>query len=208
MDLGDKMDFGAISSAYSSIVYPVSIDVPRPSPSENGTDSDKMPASDDDMLVDSPRSTSKQTQVPSLRADGKDSDGAQATHNGDSVADSESPASKTRLGSSRDKEDSDDEMWATPTGSPAITSSQHGQDLYDQTDSNDSIAALTDLSTRLRFEVRIPGMPADRREQYHDLDSGVVGMITEKSVLGGGSIEYRVEFTDGRDGMVRRALIF
>jgi hypothetical protein len=207
MNLSDNMDYEAVSSANSSIVYPVSGDVPHPSASENGTDNEMLEP-DDDMLAESPRSTSEQTQASLLRAGWEDGDGAQAINHGKPVVESGSLASESRLCSSRDEDEvDDDEEWATPTETPVMNSPPHGRDLYDQTESNDSIAEVEDLSKRLRFEVRIPEMPADQKEQYQDLDSGVVGVITEKKVLDGGSIEYRVEFTDGRDSMVRRAHI-
>jgi hypothetical protein len=55
-----------------------------------------------------------------------------------------------------------------------------------------------------RFEVAIPEMPTEIRDEYATVYSDVVERIAD-AVGGRGQVQYSVEFTDGREDLVRHS---
>lgn len=62
--------------------------------------------------------------------------------------------------------------------------------------------AIEGLKRPTQFEIRFPSLSDEYRDKYVRIESDVVETVKGEDISEGGSLFYRVEFTDGRERMV------
>lgn len=96
--------------------------------------------------------------------------------------------------------DMNTERQPTAHGNMNARDENKEQDIYQFEENGSSISRLSQPNSR--FEVAIPEMPIEKRNEYSPVHSNIVEFISGELPPSRGIIKYYVEFTDGRQELV------